>query len=181
MGTSPGCGRGRGASWRSEWNSLSETEEWWNVTLSVGLRLTVQLQRDFRAAKDMEALPGFVWDRTVHRLSAPPDAWEAAEKVSRTDSLTSHLPSTSSVLPTGLTAVYQCPRSQLIVLVAHGPVQIPKDPPPVLRPPHPPVPSRDPAQSSSNKYEQRWSTTLVPRQLDGLGEQQHAVPGGIWV
>ncbi|WWD19786.1 hypothetical protein CI109_104250 [Kwoniella shandongensis] len=38
-----------------------------------------RLQRDYRAAKDMEAMPGFTWDRNTHRLSASPKAWENAE------------------------------------------------------------------------------------------------------
>ncbi|KAK4683897.1 hypothetical protein P7C73_g6314, partial [Tremellales sp. Uapishka_1] len=39
-----------------------------------------RLQRDFKAAKDMEAYPGFTWDRTTHRLSATQETWDAAEK-----------------------------------------------------------------------------------------------------
>ncbi|KAK8853360.1 hypothetical protein IAR55_004064 [Kwoniella newhampshirensis] len=39
-----------------------------------------RLQRDYKAAKDMEAMPGFTWDRNTHRLSATPAAWENAEK-----------------------------------------------------------------------------------------------------
>ncbi|WVR09599.1 hypothetical protein IAU60_006671 [Kwoniella sp. DSM 27419] len=39
-----------------------------------------RLQRDYKAAKDMEAMPGFTWDRNANRLVAAPDAWDHAEK-----------------------------------------------------------------------------------------------------
>ncbi|WWC91894.1 uncharacterized protein L201_006843 [Kwoniella dendrophila CBS 6074] len=39
-----------------------------------------RLQRDYKAAKDMEAMPGFAWDRTTNRLSASPECWINAEK-----------------------------------------------------------------------------------------------------
>ncbi|WVQ94878.1 hypothetical protein IAU59_001962 [Kwoniella sp. CBS 9459] len=39
-----------------------------------------RLQRDYKAAKDMEAMPGFSWDRENHRLAATAEAWEQAEK-----------------------------------------------------------------------------------------------------
>nr|XP_019010507.1 uncharacterized protein I206_04977 [Kwoniella pini CBS 10737]OCF49288.1 hypothetical protein I206_04977 [Kwoniella pini CBS 10737] len=38
-----------------------------------------RLQRDFKAAKDMEAMPGFSWDRNTNRLSASPECWTNAE------------------------------------------------------------------------------------------------------
>ncbi|OCF34228.1 hypothetical protein I316_04179 [Kwoniella heveanensis BCC8398] len=39
-----------------------------------------RLQRDYKAAKDMQAMPGFSWDRENHRLAASAEAWEQAEK-----------------------------------------------------------------------------------------------------
>ncbi|WVW86350.1 hypothetical protein I302_108394 [Kwoniella bestiolae CBS 10118] len=39
-----------------------------------------RLQRDYKAAKDMEAEPGFTWDRTTNRLSASAECWINAEK-----------------------------------------------------------------------------------------------------
>ncbi|WVF67279.1 hypothetical protein IAT40_002028 [Kwoniella sp. CBS 6097] len=39
-----------------------------------------RLQRDYKAAKDMQAMPGFSWDRENHRLAASTEAWEQAEK-----------------------------------------------------------------------------------------------------
>lgn len=49
----------------------------------VGATINVlQLQRDYRLAKEMEVLPGFSWDHNTHRLSASPEAWMNAEKVS---------------------------------------------------------------------------------------------------
>ncbi|WWC64784.1 uncharacterized protein I303_107396 [Kwoniella dejecticola CBS 10117] len=39
-----------------------------------------RLQRDYKAAKDMEAMPGFSWDRNTNRLSASPECWTNAEK-----------------------------------------------------------------------------------------------------
>lgn len=44
--------------------------------------LTRKLQRDFKAVKELEMIPGFTWDRTQHKLCASQEAWEAAEKVS---------------------------------------------------------------------------------------------------
>ena len=43
---------------------------------------TLQLQRDFKAVKEMEAQPGFVWDRSTSRLNASQEAWDHAENVS---------------------------------------------------------------------------------------------------
>lgn len=40
-----------------------------------------RLQRDYKFARELEALPGFAWDVNAHRLSASEAAWEAAEKV----------------------------------------------------------------------------------------------------
>jgi hypothetical protein len=54
-----------------------------DLSCQVSADIRVQLQRDFKAAKEMEALPGVSWDRKNHRLSASQDAWDAAEKVSR--------------------------------------------------------------------------------------------------
>lgn len=49
----------------------------------VGATINVlQLQRDYRLVKEMEVLPGFSWDHNTHRLSASPEAWMNAEKVS---------------------------------------------------------------------------------------------------
>ena len=42
----------------------------------------MQIQRDYRAAKDIESYPGFTWDRNEGRLIASPEAWKAAESVS---------------------------------------------------------------------------------------------------
>ncbi|OCF77622.1 hypothetical protein I204_01616 [Kwoniella mangroviensis CBS 8886] len=39
-----------------------------------------RLQRDYKAAKDMEAMPGFSWDRTTNRLFASAECWINAEK-----------------------------------------------------------------------------------------------------
>lgn len=51
----------------------------------------MQLQRDYKAAKDMESFQGFTWDKAAGRLMAPPEAWEAAEKVSFDDAFKSLL------------------------------------------------------------------------------------------
>lgn len=40
-----------------------------------------RLQRDYKAAKEFEAMPGFTWDNVHHKLSATPEVWEAAHKV----------------------------------------------------------------------------------------------------
>jgi hypothetical protein len=78
-----------------------------------GLRLIEQLQRDFRDAKDMEALPGFTWDRSVHRLTAPPNAWEAAEKV--------ELPSPSNLTCSLTLRHSSCCRGLPVIPANHAP------------------------------------------------------------
>ncbi|EIW72187.1 hypothetical protein M231_01839 [Tremella mesenterica] len=37
-----------------------------------------RIQRDYRAAKEMETMPGVKWDRSTHRLRALPEAWDNA-------------------------------------------------------------------------------------------------------
>jgi len=49
--------------------------------LSSKERADEQIQRDFRAAKEIEEMPGFRWDRQEGRLIASQEAWKAAEAV----------------------------------------------------------------------------------------------------
>ena len=72
---------GRAENGRRLQKSMAKGQSWFPAIYGYIAESDAQLQRDFKAIKELETLPGFAWDRKHHKLSASQDIWAAAEKV----------------------------------------------------------------------------------------------------